>query len=114
MNERAVCASAYPNANIIIIRRESGRSLTLRMHALHDAARCIGGGSYAPVRRFTLDLDRAKRTLGRRRRTRGEKKREFAVPSDTLKHARPESRPARRAIVKRGNELADIELGRGK
>lgn len=78
------------------------------MHALHDAARCIGGGgSYAPVRRFTLDLDRAKRTLGRGRREGGKKKREFAVPSDIFK---PESRPARRAIVKRGNELADIEL----
>lgn len=53
MNERAVRARTNPNANIIIIRRESGRSLTL------DNAYCYAPvyqglyGGYAPVRRFT-------------------------------------------------------------
>lgn len=68
MNERAVGASAYPNANIIIIRRESARSLTprgcTRGSVQRDAPAAVVAASVV-MRRFTLDLDLAKRALGK-------------------------------------------------
>lgn len=109
MNERAVRASVYPNANIIIIRRESARSLTLWMHALLDATRCTDGGDgpgggYAPVRRFTLDLDLAKRALARGGRgwEGWRKRKKIRGPFGHFQTTRPESRHAARSL--RGNE----------
>lgn len=49
MNERAVRARTNPNANIIIIRRQSGRSLTL--DNAYCNARSTGGEGCAAVMR---------------------------------------------------------------